>query len=124
MRFQKRKERLTATNGVAATSRKIIAATSFGVRKGTWFSEKQTCYNYFAFDEILVWQEHESIEGTWSAIKRAFIKRTSRVNLILTLRNTCGDDLTALTSWWMRIFINSLHPSQVYPPTDHDEMQA
>ncbi|GFU46165.1 hypothetical protein TNCV_2155081 [Trichonephila clavipes] len=53
------RERLTATNGVAATSRKIIA-TTFGVRKGTWFSEKQTCYNnYLAFDQILVWQEHE-----------------------------------------------------------------
>ncbi|GFX19496.1 hypothetical protein TNCV_2074051 [Trichonephila clavipes] len=35
------RERLTATNGVAATSRKIIATTLFGVRKGTWFSESK-----------------------------------------------------------------------------------
>ncbi|GFU94030.1 hypothetical protein TNCV_1738821 [Trichonephila clavipes] len=34
------------------------------VRKGTWFSEKQTCYNYYlAFDEILVRQEHECVRG-------------------------------------------------------------
>ncbi|GFU74933.1 hypothetical protein TNCV_2333631 [Trichonephila clavipes] len=32
------RERLTATNGVAATSRKIIARS---VRKGTWFNESK-----------------------------------------------------------------------------------
>ncbi|GFT30871.1 DDE_Tnp_IS1595 domain-containing protein [Trichonephila clavipes] len=44
-------------------------------------------------------------------LKRAFIKHMSRASLILTLQNTCGEDLT-VTSWWMKIFTNSLHPSQ------------
>ncbi|GFU24774.1 hypothetical protein TNCV_793961 [Trichonephila clavipes] len=35
------RERLTATNGVAATSRKIIATTLFECEKGHWFSESK-----------------------------------------------------------------------------------
>ncbi|GFW98622.1 hypothetical protein TNCV_2758011 [Trichonephila clavipes] len=82
------------------------------VRKGTWFSESKLAITIILrLTRYWFGKSMNPLKAPGLQLKRAFIKRTSRVNLILTLRNTCGDDLT-VTSWWMRIFINSLHPSQ------------
>ncbi|GFS50117.1 g-protein coupled receptor [Trichonephila clavipes] len=82
------RERLTATNGVAAAGRKIIRTTSFGVRKGTWFSESKLA-----------------------------------ITIILRLtRYWFGKSMNACVVNDFHEFLASI--ARVYPPTEHDEMQA
>ncbi|GFW21541.1 uncharacterized protein TNCV_1533641 [Trichonephila clavipes] len=65
------------------------------VRKGTWFSESKLAITIILrLTRYWFGKSMNPLKVPGLQLKRAFIKRTSRVNLILTLRNTCGDDLT------------------------------
>ncbi|GFX90259.1 hypothetical protein TNCV_3848341 [Trichonephila clavipes] len=86
-------ERLTATNGVAATSRKIIATTSFGCEKGTWFSESK-----LAITIIL------RLTRYWfGKSMNEFVMNDLKVNKNMIIRHVAA----ILRSQVMRIFINS-----------------
>ncbi|GFV08077.1 hypothetical protein TNCV_1047061 [Trichonephila clavipes] len=69
------------------------------VRKGTWFSESKLAFNYYlAYDEILVRQENECVRGE------------------------CRSNGHKLVDDNFHEFLASI--ARVYPPTEHDEMQA
>ncbi|GFT66271.1 uncharacterized protein TNCV_650971 [Trichonephila clavipes] len=64
MRLQERKGTVDGYEWLCRSQSKDNPHVVRSVRKGTWFSEKQTCYNYYlAFDQILVRQEHECVRG-------------------------------------------------------------
>ncbi|GFX38258.1 hypothetical protein TNCV_3838541 [Trichonephila clavipes] len=116
MRLQSEREQLTATNGVAATSRKdnrhdVVRS----VRKGTWFSESK-----LAITIIL------RLTRYWfDKSMNEFVMNDLKVNKNMT---------KLIRHMWRRSYDHKLvnenfHKflasiARVYQPTDHDEMQA